>query len=182
MNLFYHSSVPHQPLAGGVTGQTWRYLGGVMGLPGWGGRAWVTWGGWMVGWAVYPHIQGSEIGGGRSVLDIELWQVSQLPQMLFRLFKSHNSFSLFAFKSSPCEDEFPIVVFVSAAKYTDIQLWIVLSTGLGLQRQHGQSSGLYVCIVIEIGVIFGNYHYHGYLLVTLYYFRICFNCLPACTQ
>ena len=32
-----------------------------------------------------------------------------------------------------------------------------------------------MCIVIEIGVIFGKYYYHGYLLVTLYYFRICFN-------
>ena len=71
---------------------------------------------------------------------------------------------------APASDEFPIVLFVSAAKYIDIQLWIVLSTGLGLQIQHGQSSGLYVCIVSEIGVIFGNYYYHGYLLVTLYLF------------
>ena len=43
----------------------------------------------------------------------------------------------------------------------------VTRAGNGLQIQHGQSGGLYVCIVSEIGVIFGNYYYHGYLLVTL---------------
>ena len=53
---------------------------------------------------------------------------------------------------APAKDEFPIVVFVCAAKYIDIQLWIVVLTGLDCKDKRGQSGGPYVCLVAEIGV------------------------------
>ena len=78
--------------------------------------------------------------------------------LLFRLFKSHISFRPDSYVNpAPAKDEFPIVVFFSAAKYIDIQLWIVVLTGLDCKDKREQSGGPYECIVAEIGVIFGNY-------------------------
>ena len=82
--------------------------------------------------------------------------------ILFRLFKSHIYFRPDShLNPAPAKDEFPIVLFVWTAKYIDIQLWIVMLTGLYYKDKCGQSGGPYVCIVAEIGVIFGNYYYRG---------------------
>ena len=70
-------------------------------------------------------------------------------------------------------------MFVCAAKYIDIQLWIAVLTGLDCKDKRGQSGGPYVCKVAEIGVSLVTIIIMANFWWPLIYFRMlnCFACV-----